>query len=90
MLGIGVNGPAMMFGNNKLIIINTTMPLSQLKKKHNAITYHRVPEAIAAGIINFFHIPSVSNFADILTKTLSGGTFYSLVKLLLFRTPNWI
>jgi hypothetical protein len=86
MLGIGIDGPAMMFGNNKSVIINTTMPSSQLQKKHNAVAYHRVCEAIAAGIINFFHIPSVSNFTDILNKPLSGGTFYNLVKPLLFRT----
>jgi hypothetical protein len=30
MLGIGIDGPAMMFGDNKSVIINTTMPLSQL------------------------------------------------------------
>jgi hypothetical protein len=65
MLGLEVDGPAMMFGNNKSVVINTSMPLSQLKKKHNSVAYHRVCEAIAAGIINFFHIPSTSNFADI-------------------------
>jgi hypothetical protein len=90
MLGIGIDGPAMIFDDKKLVIINTTMPPSQLKKKHNTVAFHRVCEAIAAGIINFFHIPSVSNFADILTKPLSGGTFYNLVKLLFFRTPEWI
>jgi hypothetical protein len=90
MLGIGIDGPAMMFCNNKLVIINTTMPSSQLKKKHDEVAYHQVRETIAAGIINFFHIPSVSNFADVLTKPLSGGTFYNLVKPLLFRTPQWI
>jgi hypothetical protein len=89
MLGIEVDGPAMMFGDNKSVIINTTMPSSQLKKKHNAVAYHRVREAIAAGIINFFHVSSIDNFSDILTKPLSGGTFYKLVKPLLFRTPLW-
>jgi hypothetical protein len=89
MLGIGVDGRTLMYGDNKSVIINTTMPSSQLKKKHNAVAYHRVREAIPAGIINFFHIPSVDNFADILTKPLSGGTFYKLVKPLLFPTPKW-
>jgi hypothetical protein len=90
MLGIVVDGPAMMFGDNKSVIINTTMPLSQLKKKHDAIAYHHVCEAIAAKIISFFHVPSASNFADILTtKPLSGRSFYKLVKPLHFRTPQW-
>jgi hypothetical protein len=89
MLGVHVDGPAMMFGDNKSVIINTTMPSSQLKKKHNAVAYHRVREAIAAQIISFFHVPSASNFADILTKPLSSSSFYKLVKPLLFRAPKW-
>ncbi len=90
MLGVNVDGPAMMFGDNKSVIINTTMPSSQLKKKHNAVAYHRVREAIAAQIISFFHVPSASNFADILTKPLSSSSFYKLVKPLLFRAPKWM
>jgi hypothetical protein len=89
MLGVDVDGSAMMFGDNKSVVINTTMPSPQLKKKHNSMAYHQVREAIATWIISFFHIPSVSNFADILTKPLSSSTFYKLVKPLLFRTPKW-
>jgi hypothetical protein len=40
MLGIEVDGPAMMFSDNKSVVINTTMPSSQLKKEHNAVAYH--------------------------------------------------
>jgi hypothetical protein len=89
MLGVDVDGYAMMFGDNKSVVIKTTMPSSQLKKKDNSVAYHRVREAIAAQIIRFFHIPSVSNFADILTKPLSSLTFYKLMKPLLFRAPKW-
>jgi hypothetical protein len=77
MLGVGLDGPAMIFGDNKSVVINMTMPSSQLKKKHNSVAYHRVQEAIARGIINFFHIPIVSNFADILTKPLPSSGFNS-------------
>jgi hypothetical protein len=90
MLGVEVDGPAMMFGDNKSVVINTTMPSSQLKKKHNSIAYHRVREAIAAKIINFFHIRSEDNFADVLTKPLPVSTFYRLVKPMLFMTPKWV
>jgi hypothetical protein len=90
MLGVEVDGPAMMFGDNKSVVINTTMPSSQLKKKHNAIAYHRIRKAIAAKIINFFHIRSEDNFADILTKPLPVRIFYRLVKPMLFRVPKWI
>jgi hypothetical protein len=76
MLGVDRDGPAMMFGDNKSVIINSTMPSSQLKTQHNTVAYHHViVEGIAAQIINFFHnIPT---------------TFYKLVKPFLFRTSQW-
>jgi hypothetical protein len=37
MLGVDIHGPVMMFGDNKSIVINTTMHSSQLKKKHNYV-----------------------------------------------------
>ena len=37
MLGVPIEGPAMMVGENLSVILNTTVPSSQLKKKHNAI-----------------------------------------------------
>ena len=93
MLGIPVEGPTHIFGDNKAVIINTTLPSSILKKKHNAIAYHRVREAIAGNIIHFQHIPSQTNIADILTKPLGSQAFHSLIKPTLFRNPGegrWI
>ena len=37
MLGIPINEPALLLGDNKSVGLNTTLPLSVLKKKHNAI-----------------------------------------------------
>ncbi len=51
MFGIPVDGPANVFCDNNSVVINVTIPTSPLKKKHNAIAYHRVREAIAADII---------------------------------------
>jgi hypothetical protein len=56
------------------------MPSSALKKKHNAIAYHRVREAVAAGIVDFHHIPTEENIADCLTKPLSPLIYSKLVK----------
>ncbi len=46
MLGVTVEGPALMLGDNQSVVISTTMPSSALRH-HNAIAYHRVREAIA-------------------------------------------
>jgi hypothetical protein len=40
-----VDGPALMLGDNMSVVLNTAVPSSVLKKKHNAISYHRVREA---------------------------------------------
>ena len=78
---------ALMLGDNKSVVLNTTMPSSVLKKKHSAVSFHRVREMIAAGVVKFSHIPLVMNYSDLLTKPLSHTVFHRLVKPLLFRQP---
>lgn len=86
-MGIPLDGPALMLGDNNSIALKFTMQSSVLKKKHNACAYQRVWEAIAAGIMKFTHLPSELNYADILTKPLSNITLRCLLKPLLFRNP---
>ena len=88
-LGVQVNGPSMMLGDNNSVILNTTLPSSMLKKKHNAVSYHRVREAIAAKIIAFVHIPSEENLADVLTKLLPGVVFHRLIRPWLFKRSGY-
>ena len=88
MIGVPLEGPALLLGDNMSVVLNTTVPSSVLKKKHCAIGYHRVREAIAAKILRFAHIPSETNIADVLTKPLVGETFYSIIKSLFFRVPK--
>jgi hypothetical protein len=90
MLGVPINESTTMYGDNMSVVLNTTVPSSQLKKKHNAIAYHRIREAIAAKIIKFAHIPSSQNIADILTKPLPVNTFENLIQPILFRKPTGV
>ena len=85
MLGVPIDGPTTMYGDNMSVVLNTTVPSSQLKKKHNAIAYHRVREAIAAKMVKLAHISSVNNVADILTKPLPVDAFVRLTTHILFR-----
>ena len=48
MFGVPLSGPARIFCDNKLVLINSSHPDSALKKKHCSIAYHKVREAIAA------------------------------------------
>ena len=56
MLGIPLERTSLMVGDNMSVILNTTIPSSMLKKKHNAISYHKVREAIAAKLVEFAHL----------------------------------
>ena len=88
MMGVPVQGPSILLGDNMLVVVNTTLPSSQLKKKHNTIAYHRVCEAIAARVLKFAHIPSADNLADVLTKPLPAGRFHDLMQPVLFKKPK--
>ena len=52
MLGIPIDGSASVFCDNMSVVMNTTRPESTLKKKHNAIAYHRVCKACIIDIVD--------------------------------------
>jgi hypothetical protein len=83
-MGVPIEGPSWMFGDNESVIKSSTVPTSTLSKRHNALSYHTVRAAIAAGIINFKHIPGETNIADILTKHLEPRILEPLVQPVLF------
>ena len=85
MLGVPVEGPSDMLGDNMSVIVNCSLPSSTLKKKHNAIAYHRVREAVAARVIRLRHVRSENNYSDPLSKALGGPKHYGLCKPLLFK-----
>ena len=68
--GVPLDGPAWMFGDNKSVVTSLTIPHSSLGKRWNALSYHKVREAIAGGWLRFEHIPGIQNPADILTKCM--------------------
>ena len=74
-LGIRVDKPTKLFGDNLGVIQNASMPEANLHKKHVAISFHRVRECVAAQIVAPYHIDGKDNFADILTKPTDISTF---------------
>jgi hypothetical protein len=53
-LGVPVNEKSFMFGDNQLLVTNSTILHSSLNKRHNALAYHRVQEMIAADILGYY------------------------------------
>jgi hypothetical protein len=48
MMGIPIDGPAWMFGDNQSVMTSSTIPHSNQSKGHNDLSYHRIREAISA------------------------------------------
>jgi hypothetical protein len=67
-LGVPICHEDVMFGDNESVV-NSSMRLdAKLHKRHNALSFHRVRKAIAAGYIQYFHVPGKTNPADVLSK----------------------
>ena len=83
MMGITVDEPAFVFGDNQSVLANTTAPSSTLKKKSNAIAYHFVREGCARDEWRTTYINTNDNVADLLTKPLAGPKRSKFVGMLL-------
>jgi hypothetical protein len=84
MMGIPIDGPTNMFCDNQAVVRNTAAPESTLKKKHTAINYHRVREAVAAGMVQIAKEHTDTNLADTLTKCLPGPKRRELIGRILW------
>jgi hypothetical protein len=78
MFGVPIEGPANVFCDNRGVVKNVSVPESTLMKKHNAINYHAVREAVAAGILRVGKEDGETNLADLLTKVLTGEKRWNL------------
>ena len=81
--GVPLDGPAWLFGDNRAVVTSSTIPHSTLSKRWNALSYHRVREAVAGGWLRFEHIPGTENPADIFTKALAWNVMGAFVEPLL-------
>ena len=73
MMGVPIDGPTHMYGDNMSTIHNTQHPESQLMKKSNSIGYHAVRKAVPTGELLTGHVKMDESTADILTNDVGGG-----------------
>jgi hypothetical protein len=85
MFGIPIDGPAHVFCDNQGVVKNTSIPESVLSKKHNAVNYHAVREAVAAGILKVTKEDGNTNIADLLTKPLTEQRRTTLLRSILYN-----
>jgi len=84
MMGIPINGPTSVLCDNASVVKNSTVPESVLKKRHNAIAYHRAREAQAAGIIRVAWESGETQIGDLLTKLMPGPRLKELIGYVLW------
>ena len=73
MMGVPIDGPSYVRGDNEAVIKSTLAPDSTLKKKNNAIAYHYCRESVAMDETRTCYVHTDDNEADILTKVLPQG-----------------
>jgi len=87
-LGVPVCEKSYMFGDNQSVVRSSTVLEAKLHKRHTALSFHRVCEAIASKYLEFRFIPGAENPADILSKHWSHAAIWDQLRPLLFWYGN--
>ena len=87
-LGVPIREKSYMFGDNKSVVDSSVTPHAKLHKRHTALSFHHVREAIASKYIAFYHIKGEDNPTDVLSKHWSYRQVWKLLQTLLFWEGN--
>jgi hypothetical protein len=82
MFGIPIDGPTNVLGDNESVVNSASKVEARLNKKHNAICFHTVREALAAKWVRVGWEPTATNIADIFTKMLDTEQRRKLLKFI--------
>jgi hypothetical protein len=83
-LGVPICNKSYVFGDNESVVNSSSILHSKLHKRHTALSFHRVREAVAAKIIGFYFTEDENNPADILSKHWGYQQVWKLLHPLLF------
>ena len=83
MMGIPVEGPVHIKGDNMSVISNASVPESVLKKKSLSICYHFIREQSAKSAVYVSYEPSNTNLSDAMTKIQGAKERGELMRLIL-------
>ena len=87
-LGVPIRAKSYMFGDNKSVVDSSMQIHAKLHKRHTMLSFHRVREAIASGMLGFYFIPGTINPADILSKHWGYAQVWTQLRALLFWKGN--
>jgi hypothetical protein len=75
-LGVSIREKSYMFGDNKSVVDSSSLPYSKLNTHDTVFSFHRVREAIAAGIIGFYFLSGEDNPHQQIWKVLKPLLFW--------------
>jgi hypothetical protein len=76
------------FCDNVSVIYLSTNPVQHQRTKHVEIDLHFVRDKVATGDIPVLHVPSTSQYADVLTKSLPTSIFTEFHSSLNVSAPS--
>jgi hypothetical protein len=89
-LSIPIQENSYVFRDNKTIIDASLTPHAKLHKRHNALSFHCVREAVTSKNVTIFHLLGEYNPADILSKHWAYALVRRTMNALLFaRGDTW-
>jgi hypothetical protein len=83
-LGVPVRATSYVFGDNKTVCDSSAVPHAKLHKRHHALSFHRVREAVASRYVAIYHMNGEHNPADIMTKHWGYQQVWRLLQPFLF------
>jgi hypothetical protein len=83
-LGVPIRDTSYVFGDNKTVCDSATVPHAKLHKRHNALSFHHVREAVAARFVAIYHLNGEYNPANIMTKHWGYQQIWRLLQPFLF------
>ena len=83
-LGVPLREQCFMFGDNESVVNSASIPHAKLHKRHIALSFHRVRESIAAGVMTFRFLAGKDNPADILSKHWGYQQVWNILQPILF------
>ena len=70
IFGIRLTGPTIVYGGNKSVYKNFSIPESVLNKKHHSVYYHACRESVSSELIRFAKEGTMTNLADLFTNIM--------------------